>query len=187
MNIERINYITDLLRRIVQSYTHEHEQLSIQPTAQPDGVRFVMQVHADDYPKVCGKKGSALQALAFVLREFGVADGVKYQLTLWEPKEDDLRGPERIITPPEEYDPSEPMELLNEILSLVYAGADVFQIEDEQVVDGYKFVITTRDPAPLLKSYANDRSLTLLAALQRLMKSYAGCVGLHFYLEMESV
>ncbi len=184
MNIEIAN-ATDLLRRLIASFTHKHQQLELETQEQPDGFRFFLCVHTDDYPKVVGKQGGTLKALAFILREIGLRESRKpYMLHLIEP-ETRNRGPENIITPPEDYDPAEACELLTETVEAL-VGEGFCTVTVEQVDDGFKFTIISRDTEALTKSYANDRNLNAITALQRIWKSYAGCVGLHFYVELKS-
>ena len=71
----------------------------------------MIKAHADEQPKVVGRKGTNIRALSTIIAAIGAAVGEKYTLRLLEPDPATRRDntPRKIVT---SYDPARAIELL---------------------------------------------------------------------------
>lgn len=77
-----------LLRRLVELFTRNHEFIEIEECAifGGQGVRFVMRVHKAEHSKVVGKAGRHIKALQIIVDACAPATGKKLLLSLDEPR-----------------------------------------------------------------------------------------------------
>jgi len=118
--------IMDLLRELVESFTEHHNALKIEAKEYPGACYWMIKVHADEQPKVVGRRGTNIRALSVIIAAIGAAIGEKYTLRLLEPDPAIRRDhtPRKTVT---SYDPARAIELLR------WAVAAILNEDDDKV------------------------------------------------------
>lgn len=166
---------TELLRAIVLSFIDHPGAVRLTAKEMPGGVYWELQVHPDDMPKACGKMGTHIRAMKFLMAQIGARQRMKYSLKLLEPEPGPVRpaSPMKSVT---SYDCRKAHELLVRALYQVTGMQEAVEIEEEGTTS-FCFAIVIRDKAHYVRIGVPpddyDPSMTVIGALGTLWRAYA--------------
>jgi predicted RNA-binding protein YlqC (UPF0109 family) len=178
--------ISDLLRDLATAFIDHPEKLDVSFKEFPGACNWSMRGHADDQPKLVGKRGAHIQALAFIVKALGLTNDSLYKLKLLEPEPDARRdaSPPRLAS---DYDPRAMRDLLCRVLENL--GIGEFKVEavtSPGMPIAVLFNIHTRtaEDYTALTVAPEVGGLTVVGALGTLFRAHANKVGVRINLEV---
>lgn len=175
----------DLIRRIITAITYHPECLEIKHTEFKGAVYWTVKAHADDQPKIIGKGGTHVRALAFLVAEIGLRSDSMYKFKLTEP-EHGQRSESTKPTTPQIYSPKKAADTILEVVEAIF-GKDsaTIKIPTQSPYDHvYDFEIQMRDisDVPDLRTpYEDDQyEMTIIGCLGTLWRAWAKRDGVDF-------
>lgn len=172
----------DFLQNVLSRIVHHPEDVQVIPTVFRGAVYWEIRANADDQPKLIGRGGTHIRALAFLVAEIGLASGEMYKLKLSEP-EHGQRSPAVKPTTPTKYNPVHASKLLLDVTELIF-GKDSCSITTTATGNEFEFAIIMRDAAdvPDLRTpyEADPYELTVIGALGTLWRAWAKKDGVEF-------
>lgn len=166
-----------ILRALVGAYVTHPEDLQIATHAKVDGSQlWTLKGHLEDEGMLVGSRGSHVDALDFLVRQFGEAEGKRWSfLLVTRPKVGGPR-PHEQHRDDFKHDPRPSQDLLTQIVAEVVAGA--FDVAVTRSMDPeltFSFAIRVRDPedfARLVKP-ARAGGPSIITALGTLFRAIA--------------
>jgi predicted RNA-binding protein YlqC (UPF0109 family) len=177
--------INDLIRDLAISFIDHPETLELSVKEHPGACYWAMRGHADDQPKLVGKRGAHVQALGFLVKALGQSNDSLYTFKLLEPEP----APRRDTSPPKlasDYDMRPMRDLLCRVLENL--GIGDFKVEgvfSPGMPISILFNIRTRTPEDYATlTVAPDGGLTIVGALGTLFRASANRDGVRINLEV---
>ncbi len=178
----------EIFRELVSSFIDHPEALQVEVREFPGAAYWSVLPHADDYGKVCGRKGAHIRALTQLLARIGSTNGERWRLRLPEPEP----GPRRESSPAVQmktYDPTRAEELLARSVGAAL-GCDVVVDSEEIADEKLSYLLRIRAPvepgafARLTVTQAGDAAeQPLIARLGVLWRAWGHADGVSFRIE----
>lgn len=175
-----------IFRELVESFIDHPHALELSTKEFAGACYWRMKGHADDQPKLVGKSGAHVRALAFVVKALGAGSGTVNTFTLAEPDP----APRRESSPPNvaiSYDDEPARELLIRLLERMEIGDFVVvasQKPGAPITVTLTVAVRTPDDYNALTVAPDGGSLTVVAALGTLFRARANKDGVKINIEV---
>ncbi len=177
----------ETLLTLIRAFTYRHEALTLEGREFPGLVEWKLRGAASDQGHLVGKKGSHAQALAFIAKKMGSANGTQYRLSVMEPEEG--KREEQEDRPwATELDCEDLQELVTKVLGS--CGLDDYWLACDVVQTAFLTVTLSvhfRDHAEADRMTSKDRNgMSLEASLGTILRAVADVLRVKIQLTVEA-
>lgn len=179
----------DTIRGLVSEFVTHPDNIELTTQHASDACLWLLKGHPDDEPKLIGRQGAHINALRFLVSQFGRARNEVHTLRLVTVREPGDR-PRATTKAAMTWDPAKHRELLTDVLSEL--PIDLFQVTvdpgagaRELLTFSFRILVRSESDHTTLTAAARiGNETTILAALQTLFRAIACEHGIRYELSV---